>query len=232
MPTWWIVGDSTVKNGSQDRKGWGEVIAPLFDEARIRIVNKAIGGRSTRNYIAQGRWKEVLDSARPGDFVSVQFGHNDGGNIGGPKGDRGTLPGVGEETRDYIDDANQTVTVHTYGWYLRQYVRDAKTRGLNVVLVTPVPRDSWYEDGTLKNGNRNYAEWMIQVAEQEGAMLLDLNAIIARGYSEMGRDKVSGEFFTGTDHTHTTPLGAEFNAKCVAEGLRGMPACRLRDYLK
>jgi lysophospholipase L1-like esterase len=232
LPTYWIVGDSTVKNGSMERLGWGEVITPLFDETKIKVVNKAIGGRSTRNYIAQGRWADVLKSAKPGDYVSVQFGHNDGGNIGGPKGDRGTLAGIGEETKDYLDDANQTVTVRTYGWYLRQYVKEAKAKKLNVILVTPVCRDNWNKDGTLKNDIRKYAQWMIEVAKQEGAPLLDLNAIIARYYSQMGQSKVSGIFFMGTDHTHNTPAGAEFNAACVAEGLRAMKDCGLKDYLK
>jgi rhamnogalacturonan acetylesterase len=232
IPTYWIVGDSTVKNGSGEKLGWGEVVTPLFDATRIKVVNKAIGGRSTRNYIAQGRWADVLKSAKPGDYVSVQFGHNDGGKIGGPKGDRGVLAGIGEETKDYLDDANQTVTVHTYGWYLRQYVREAKARKLNIILVTPVCRDNWNKDGTLNNGIRAYAIWMIEVANQEGATLLDLNAIIAEHYSEMGQSKISGIFFTGpTDHTHTTPAGAEFNAKCVAEGLRKLDGCDLKDYL-
>jgi rhamnogalacturonan acetylesterase len=233
-PTYWIVGDSTVRNGSGNRVGWGEVISPLFDPNRIKVVNKAIGGRSTRNYIAQGRWKDVLDNAKPGDYVTVQFGHNDRGRFTGPKGDRGVLPGIGEETQEVTPDPNkpdQKVVVHTYGWYLRQYVSDARGKGLTIILVTPVARNNWETDSTLKNDIRPWAEYMREVGKQEKVLVLDLNAIIARHYSEMGKDKVDGVFFEGTDQTHTTKVGAEFNAKCVAEGLRKLDGCNLKHYL-
>jgi rhamnogalacturonan acetylesterase len=234
IPTYWIVGDSTVKNGSGNRLGWGEVIAPLFDKAKIDVVNKAIGGRSTRNYMAQGRWKEVLDKAKPGDYVTVQFGHNDRGSFRGPKGDRGVLPGIGDETQEVAPDPNkpdEMVTVHTYGWYLRQYVNDAKTHKLNIILVTPVARNNWSKDGTLNNDLRPWAEYVIEVAKQGNVPVLDLNAIIAGQYSEMGKEKVDGILFEGRDQTHTTKAGAEFNAKCVAEGLRKLDGCDLKDYL-
>ncbi len=234
LPTYWIVGDSTVRNGTPPRFGWGEVIAPLFDETRINVVNKAIGGRSTRNYIAQGRWQAVLDAAKPGDYVTVQFGHNDRLTFLGPKGDRGVIPGIGEEAQEVSPDPNkpdEKVVVHTYGWYLRQYINDAKAHKLNIILVTPTPRRGWNSDGTLKNDIRPWAEYMTQVAEQEKVPLLDLNAIVARHYNEMGREKVDGLLFERTDATHTNRAGAEFNAQCVAEGLRAMKDCKLKDYL-
>jgi rhamnogalacturonan acetylesterase len=234
LPTYWIVGDSTVRNGTPPRAGWGEVIAPLFDQTRINVVNKAIGGRSTRNYIAQGRWKEVLDKAKPGDYVTVQFGHNDRGSFRGPKGDRGVIPGVGDETQEVTPDPNkpdEKVVVHTYGWYLRQFISDARARKLNIILVTPVARNNWTKDGKLNNDIRPWAEYMIEVARAEKVPLLDLNAIVAGHYSEMGKDKVDGILFEGRDQTHTTKAGAEFNARCVAEGLRKLDGCNLKDYL-
>jgi rhamnogalacturonan acetylesterase len=234
IPTYWIVGDSTVRNGTPPRAGWGEVISPLFDKAKITVVNKAIGGRSTRNYMAQGRWKEVLEKAKPGDYVTVQFGHNDRGSFKGPKGDRGVLPGIGDETQEVTPDPNkpdQKVVVHTYGWYLRQYVSDARAHKLNIILVTPVARNNWNKDGTLNNDLRPWAEYVAEVAKQENVPLLDLNAIIAGHYSEMGRSKVDGIFFEGRDQTHTMKVGAEFNARCVAEGLRKLSGCSLKDYL-
>lgn len=234
LPTYWIVGDSTVRNGTPPRFGWGEVISPLFDAKKINVVNKAIGGRSTRNYIAQGRWQEVLDKAKPGDFVTVQFGHNDRGSFTGPKGDRGVIPGIGDETKEVASDPNKPdakVTVHTYGWYLRQYVSDARARKLNIILITSVPRNNWNKDGTLKNDLRPWAEYMIEVAKKENVPLLDLNAIVAAHYSEMGKAKVDGIFFEGRDQTHTLKAGAEFNAKCVAEGLRKLDGSDLKNYL-
>src|SRR6476620_8254713 len=84
-PTLWIVGDSTVKNSDRGLMGWGTPIAAKFDSAKINVQNKARGGRSSRTYIAEGLWDQVVSQIKPGDFVIVQFGHNDGGAVNGPR---------------------------------------------------------------------------------------------------------------------------------------------------
>src|SRR5580765_8626436 len=95
-PTLFIVGDSTVKNGTRDQVGWGEQIGALFDSTRIKVDNRAIGGRSSRTFINEGRWDKILADAKAGDFVLVQMGHNDGGKPDEPTRARGSLPGIGE----------------------------------------------------------------------------------------------------------------------------------------
>src|SRR5262249_54578493 len=100
LPTLFIVGDSTVKNGANGGKGWGECIGKLFDISKINVQNRAIGGRSSRTFINEGRWDKVLEAAKPGDFLIVQMGHNDGGQIDDSQRARGSLPGTGEETKE------------------------------------------------------------------------------------------------------------------------------------
>jgi len=130
-PTLFIVGDSTVKNGTRDQVGWGEEIGALFDSSRINVQNRAIGGRSSRTFITEGRWDKILADAKAGDFVLVQMGHNDGGKPDDPARPRGSLPGLGEETLE-IDNpqTKKHEVVHTYGWYMRKYINDAKAKGM------------------------------------------------------------------------------------------------------
>src|SRR5436309_13705413 len=80
-PTLYLIGDSTVKNGTRGLMGWGEVIAKHFDANRIVVANHAIGGRSSRTFFTEGRWEKVRRELKPRDFVIMQIGHNDGGGI-------------------------------------------------------------------------------------------------------------------------------------------------------
>jgi lysophospholipase L1-like esterase len=83
------------------------------------VANRAIRGRSSRTFITEGRWDQVLKDANSGDFVLIQFGHNDGIAPDDPQRPRGTLPGTGEETRQITHpQTHQPEVVHTYGWYL------------------------------------------------------------------------------------------------------------------
>src|SRR6476620_5970302 len=100
LPTLFIVGDSTVKNGTRGAFGWGEKIGALFDQNKIKIQNRAIAGRSSRTFLSEGRWDKILADAQPGDYVIIQMGHNDGGRLDDPARARGSLPGTGEETRE------------------------------------------------------------------------------------------------------------------------------------
>jgi rhamnogalacturonan acetylesterase len=99
LPSLFLVGDSTVRNGhgtgSDGLWGWGAPIADLFDPAKINVVNRAIGGLSSHTYISAGHWDSTLEMVKPGDFVVIQFGHNDGGlNLPGatPVPDQGLAP--------------------------------------------------------------------------------------------------------------------------------------------
>jgi lysophospholipase L1-like esterase len=259
LPSLILVGDSTVRNGhgkgADGLWGWGAPIADLFDPDKINVVNRAIGGLSSHSYISQGHWDSTLEMVKPGDFVVIQFGHNDGGiNLPGatPVPDQGllpgqqpatpqagarargpnvggSLPGVGEETYEVENPrTHQKETVHTFGWYLRKYVADTKAKGATPILCSLVPRKLWMDGHVIRNTS-TYRGWAEQVAKQEHVGFVDLNEIIARRYDAMGQAAVDPLF--GDPHTHTTLAGAQLNAECVVAGLRALPGDPFAKYL-
>jgi len=109
--------------------------------------------------------------------------------------------------------------VHTFGWYMAQYVRDTKARGATPVLCSLIPRKIWKDDKIVR-GKDSYAGWTQQVAEAQHVDFVDLNEIIARQYDAMGQPAVEPMF--GDPHTHTTAMGATLNAASVVAGLKGL----------
>lgn len=225
LPSIVLVGDSTVRNGGGDgadgQWGWGEPLAALIDPACANVVNRAIGGHSSRTFITQGHWERALTLVKPGDRVLIQFGHNDGGALNDNSRARGTIEGTGDESEE-IDNllTGARETVHTYGWYLRRYIRDARERGAVPVVCTPVPRKAWKDGRIVRSSPDGYAGWAAQVAAEEGALLIDLNELIAARYDEMGPEAVNPLFADA--HTHTSRAGAGLNAAIVATALRRM----------
>jgi lysophospholipase L1-like esterase len=226
LPTLFLIGDSTVRNGRGDgannQLGWGEPLVAYFDTARINVVNRAVGGTSSRTYYTSGHWDRVLVMLKPGDFVMMQFGTNDGGALNDTFRARGTIKGVGEESEE-IDNllTHQHEVVHTYGWYLRKFIADTRAKGATPIVCSLVPRKTW-KDGRIVRNQADYAGWSEQVARTEHAAFVDLNESIARRYDELGPEKVEPLF--GDPHTHTSAAGAELNAQCVIAGLK-----RLKD---
>jgi lysophospholipase L1-like esterase len=229
-PTLFLIGDSTVRNGAGDgankQWGWGEPIAAYFDPTKITVLNRARGGRSSRTFMTEGLWDQVVSAMKPGDFVLIQFGHNDGGAINDASRARGTIKGVGEEVEE-IDNilTNKHEVVHTYGWYLRKYVADAKAKGATPIICSPVTRKIW-KDGRIVRDQ--YARWAEEVAKAEKVRFINLNEIIARQYEAMGAEKVEPLF--ADEHTHTTLAGAELNARSVISGLRAFYPDPLVSY--
>ena len=252
LPTLILIGDSTMRNGSDDGQGkgaegqwgWGHMIVDLFDPAKINVVNRAVGGLSSRTFLTGGHWERALAFVKPGDFVIMQLGTNDDGALNdeppGPLRARGTIKGTGEETKE-IDNAmtKQHEIVHTYGWYLRQFVRDTKAKGATPVVCSIIPRKTWDKDGRI-NRNKNYADWAAEVAAQEKVGFIDLNEIVARKHDELGHDAVMKLFpapVTGADgrvtdeHTHPNLAGAVLNAELVVAGLKMIKEDRLTVFL-
>jgi lysophospholipase L1-like esterase len=229
-PTLFIVGDSTVKNRTRGQQGWGEPLAAHFDPAKIAVVNRALGGRSSRTFLTEGLWGKVAADLRPGDFVLMQFGHNDGGPLDSGRA-RASLKGTGEQTREVVLEATgQKEVVHTYGWYIRKYVADAKAKGATPIVLSPVPRNIW-KDGKIVRAANDYGRWAAEAAQAGGALFIDLNDLVAKRYEAAGPEKVKSDYFS-TDHTHTSPAGAELTAAVLAEAIRGLDGCPLRDALK
>jgi len=227
LPTVWIIGGSTVRVGTPGQRGWGDELAPFFDSTKINLVNRAIGGRSSRTFLTEGRWDGILRELRAGDVVLMQFGHNDAGPINEPPPvtsatrARGTIKGNGEETKE-IDNilTGKHEVVRSYGWYLREYIRTAREKGAVAVVCSPIPHKSWSSDGKINRASSSYGGWAREAEAQGGALFIDLNEIIARGYEQLGAAAV--EPFFGDKGTHTSKEGAQFNARCVVSGLNGL----------
>jgi lysophospholipase L1-like esterase len=236
--TLWLVGDSTVRNGSgaggNGMWGWGDRIARYFDTDKINVINRARGGRSSRTFITEGLWDKVLADAKKGDVVLIQLGHNDGGQLAGDNRERGSIRGIGEESQEVTltlgDNKGKKETVHTYGWYLRKYVADARAKGMTPILCSPIPRRPKSAiDPTSKP--TSYALHAEQVAEAEKVPFIDLNRIILKHYTAFTPEELKTRFFTPADDTHTSADGADLNAAAVIEGLRALKDDPLEPYL-
>jgi lysophospholipase L1-like esterase len=218
LPTVFIVGDSTARN--QADLGWGDHFAHYFDTSRINVANRAIAGRSSRSYMREGAWNKVLDQMKPGDFVLLQMGHNDGGDLDGPKA-RGSLKGLGDESKDVTLPNGQVETVHTYGWYMRKYIADTRAKHATPIVLSLTIRNIWQ---TGPEGKRHierdmgYDAEIRQLATEDQVGYIDMSDIEADRLEEMGPEKTAALF--PIDHTHTNAEGAELVARCVVQALR------------
>lgn len=236
QPTVFLIGDSTVKTGRGEGGGgmwgWGAFLHEHFDPDRINVENHALGGRSSRTFHTEGLWADVLEQVEPGDYVIMQFGHNDSIEPDNERRPRGTLRGTGKETFDIIHPATgEPETVYTYGEYMRRYVEDAREHGATPVVASLIPRNMWTQEGTVIRDSLGYALWAEQVAQETDAAFIPLNELVAQRYDAEGPGPVRDKYFV-QDHTHTSEAGARLNAEVVAEGLRAIEDLDLKDYLK
>lgn len=233
-PTVYIIGDSTVKNGSGKGEnklwGWGSFMADRFDTTRIAVQNHAIGGRSSRTFITEGRWERILQVLKPGDFVIMQFGHNDSGPLDDTARARGTIRGTGADSSAIYNPIRKVnEVVHTYGWYMRKYISEAKEKGAVPIVCSPVPRNI-YKNGKTERADKSYGKWAREVAKANKAYFIPLNDLIADQYDALGADSVK-HFFPG-DHTHPNRDGSMLNADMVVKGIKKLKKCDLKKYLK
>ena len=231
-PAVFITGDSTVKNEDKDQDGmwgWGAVANTVFDETRISIVNAAMAGRSCRSYLNEGRWDKVYNSLQPGDFVLIQFGHNDISTIDKPKY-RGAIATAADSSHVYKLDNGRYEVVYSFGWYLKKFIQDVREKGATPILVSLTPRNEW-TDGKIERRNDTYGRWYRQVAQETGTELVDLHNLTADYLDKKCGSKAKAEKYYKRDHTHTSLLGAKTNAQCVAKGLRANHSA-LATFLK
>ena len=229
LPTLHLVGDSTVRSAGQNGHwGWGERLAERLDLQRIQLANHAIGGRSTRTFLREGRWDTVRAQLKPGDVLLIQFGHNDSGRVGDPAAkNRGVLPGTGAETTEESLPDGTRETVRSFGAYLTRYLREALDAGAVPVVLSPVPhKDRWQQGRDFED----FAAWGREVALRERALFVDLTLIVAEAYRGLGASAVEGLFSDA--RTHTNDAGARLNAACVARALRQLPQALMTPYLK
>ena len=234
-PVLFLAGDSTVKipDGDQTgRWGWGSVIEPFFDSDLISVENHARSGRSSRTFLEEGLWDKIYNALQPGDFVLIQFGHNDSADIDVGKA-KGVLPGTGDESKVFkMENTGKYKVVYTFGWYLRKFVRDVIEKGATPILLSHTPLNKW-DNGHIERNTATYGGWTCEVAEQMGVCFIDLNKISGDRLESIGLDeglrKVNDLY--QNDHTHTSKAGAIFNAESVVRGLRESDS-QLKNYLK
>ena len=160
----------------------------------------------------------------------MQFGHNDGGPLDDTSRARGTIRGIGEESKEiYNPIMKKQETVYTYGYYMRKYIRDTKAKGAIPIVCSPIPRNDWKDGKVIRSGD-SYAKWAKEVAEQEKAYFIDLNDLVSLKYEEMGAEAVK-PFFPG-DHTHTNMDGAKVNRDIVISELKRMNPGKIKKFLR
>jgi lysophospholipase L1-like esterase len=239
LPTLFIAGDSTAARNSTDiQRGWGAVLVDYFDTGKINLVNCAQGGASFPSYHA-GRWPQIVAALKPGDFVVIEFGHN-----------WGHLNGIGEETGAGRDDGE----VHTFGWYIRKFASDTRSKGATPIVSTTTVRNIWtnpnakFTDSTIVSKNDQYnpaddrversmgqpldngmSSWAKQVCDQAKIAFVDHCHVTAEVYEKMGREAVAKLFVQ--DHTHTTTDGAVINAETFIAGLKALTEMPLINFL-
>ncbi|AUX45127.1 lysophospholipase L1 and related esterase/ rhamnogalacturonan acetylesterase [Sorangium cellulosum] len=209
----YIAGDSTVQtytNSPIHQAGWGQFLGEFFD-ARVHIENRAIGGRTARRFIDEGRLDDVLDDLQSGDYFLVQFGTNDSNRNATYEHDGATIP-------YYLDPATD------FKSYLTQYIEGAQGRDAIPVLVTPPPRRSCTGDShEFGNGLAAYAGAMRELGSALDVAVIDLNERTLARLRTIGCEAAGRDFFLvradgSVDGTHFQETGAHFMAGFVADG--------------
>lgn len=225
-PDLYLVGDSTVADG----RGWGKYLPGFIDTSRIAVKNYAVAGTSSRTFITNGVWEKALmkkgmwdtvySKLKKGDYVAIQFGHNDASLLDDTARARGTLPGIGDGTKEiYNPITGKQEIVHSYGWYLRKMVTDIKGKDATPIICSPIPHNKW-KDGKVIRNNNDYAKWAAEIAAQTGTLFIDLNNIVSDLYDAEGEAAVRAKYFGPTDLAHPNAKGSALNASIVAKALR------------
>lgn len=244
-PTIFVLGDSTARNPGKGKNGqpwagWGTPLADYFDPAKAVVSNVAHAGQSSRTYYnLPGDWPRVLPLIKSGDFVLLVFGINDGGPPRTVK-DRGSIPGIGDETVELKRPDGTVETAHTYGWYMSTMAAAARDKGAQVYFLTVTARNIWtnpkvkFNDATpagplpadydpkedrIERGTLNgkYTQWTKDIGAKLHLPVLDLTNLCADKYEKMGRETVNAFY---SDHNHTYVPGADFVAASIVSGLK------------
>jgi DNA sulfur modification protein DndE len=219
-----LIGDSTMANKPLEdnpERGWGQML-PVFFSDNVEIHNHAKNGRSTKSFIDQGLWQAVLDSLQPGDYVMIQFGHND----------------------QKITDSTRYADPHgAYKHNLQRYVNQSRAKGAQPILITPVMRRRFDEHGQFYDVHGDYPGVVREVAAQMQVPLIDLHQSSRELLVSLGEEKTKeiflwvapgkyARFPNGKqDNTHFSEYGARQIAGLVVNGIKELDL-KLKDYLK
>lgn len=232
-PVLFVIGDSTGKIDNSEESGqygWGQVLEEYVNTKKITVDNHAKAGRSARTFLDEGRWNVVYDALRPGDYVLIQFGHNDGGPINTGKA-RGELKGNTDEKQVMrMEASGLNQGIYTYGWYIRKFCLDAIEKGATPIVMSITP-SKWIDKETGKFArDTRYKPWAIEAAEQTGAYFIDLNEISASKLEKLPQEKIDAHY--QRDHGHSSLEGAHRNAQSVVTGIKKIKELPLRKMMK
>ena len=208
-----LAGDSTMADKLAEKRpetGWGERVQQFFRADRVRVANYAQNGRSTRTFISEGRWDALLSEVKAGDYVFIEFGHND-------------------ESKEKVD---RYTSPEDFKRNLARFVAEVKAKDATPVLMTPVMRRRFDASGAVQDTHGEYPDLVRALAAETGTPLIDMHRATGKVLAERGL-LGSRELFLQLepgenpnypegveDNTHSSPLGASVNAKLAAEGIR------------
>jgi lysophospholipase L1-like esterase len=202
LPTVFITGDSTVTDQPREPgASWGQML-PRFFKTGVAIANHAESGETLKSFITELRLDKVLSLMKAGDYLFIQFGHND---------EKASWP------QTYVEAAT------TYKAYLRVFVAEARRRGATPVLLSPVQRRTFDDAGKIRNSHGDYPAAVREVAQEQGVAFIDLSAMSATFYEALGPAKAPLAFSgrgEKRDPTHHDNYGAYEIAKCVVDGIK------------
>lgn len=219
----YLAGDSTMapNGGGKGTQGWGEYLQYSFASSNFTVHNQAVAGRSARSYTRENGFASIATSLAAGDWVVVEFGHNDGGSLSKTDNGRTDCPGSGNETCQTTYNGVQE-TVYTFPEYLRNATGLFLAKGANVVLSSATPNNVW-ESGNFSWEEGRFDTFPELVASQvggpdAGVYYVPHGAYAAQAMKNMGKDLVDENY--PNDHTHTAPYLADIMAKAFVLGLK------------
>jgi lysophospholipase L1-like esterase len=222
--TIFLAGDSTMAPKLAEKRpetGWGEMLGQHFKDGKVRVENRAMNGRSSRSFITEGRWQKIADEVKKGDFVFIQFGHNDAAK---DRVDRYTPPA------DYKKN-------------LLRFVEEVRAKDGTPVLFTPVMRRRFDKDGKFYDSHGEYPDLVRAAARDNKVAFIDMHRLSETVIVKYGMENSKKLFLqlkpgenanypNGVeDNTHFSPLGAEEMAKAAVSGIRASKL-KLAKYLK
>ena len=211
--TVYLIGDSTMsikEPKAYPETGWGMPFATFFDSTVV-VENHAKNGRSTRTFISENRWQPIVDKLKEGDYVFIQFGHND-------------------ESKEKTD---RYTTPEQYKKNLKRFIEESQQKNATPILLTPVSRRK-FKDGIVQETHTEYSELVRQIAKEKNVLFIDLDKKSQALYQKFGEEKskllflqlAAGEhpnYPQGkTDNTHFNELGAREIAQLVLAELKSL----------
>ncbi|KAM0546981.1 hypothetical protein ACHAPJ_010643 [Fusarium lateritium] len=190
---------------------WGFYIR---DYTTLAVQNLAKNGRSTRSFINEGLWKDLLSKTASGDFVVIEMGHND--DMDPTTSNRGTLPGTGDETVTVTTSSGKTEVVHTFGWYLRKMIVDVEAKGATPIISGLVTRNYW--NGNTLQSDWAFADYAETVARAAGVEYIDHTKYSVALFQALGPTK--SKTYYPNDNTHTNWDGAKLNAQAFVQAIK------------